>query len=392
MESKVGGCVLLPLVLFLVTPILPSSASDEAPWRNILKYPVFSRFIDRLSNKGAPLDVGVPSSCFTDHAGIHDDISVFLEGLTSTFRLFTTSRGFLPRCPILLLTLQRSLQGPSARFAARNGLLSATACSASTNHHVVIFSDEFYLKDTGVQKYLLRKKMTGVIQQGAGYNFFSRTPFNQKVRSDFGRSSVVHTFTALLLQQSYRLPATIRNRTPAQLVVGLWALLAVVVGTAFRGSLTSLLRQIPLEGSPLEFTNERDIVEQGYRFCRLTYQGDEIQLDFTRLTPVKRTRRICITEENEVKYMKAARAVFLLHEPCVKKDEGYIEQLYKNDYAPLPKKLSPYLAGPSIRANSRYRDAVKNAITQAFECGLFQRQLLLDDFVRNYKACTSDAI
>ncbi|KAH9371071.1 hypothetical protein HPB48_013170 [Haemaphysalis longicornis] len=214
----------------------------------------------------------------------------------------------------------------------------------------------------------------------------SRTSLYREGRENFSRGTVVLPFAALLLQQSCSLSVTIRDRTPTQILLGVWALLAVVVGTAFRGSLTSLLRQVPLEGSPLEFANELDIFRQGYTFCRLTYQGDEIQLDFVKLTPVKRMERFCLTRNKEVKYLMGTKGVYLLHEPSVKDDELYTRQLYENDYVPLPKRMSSYLGGPSVRANSRYRGAVKDTIIQAFECGLFQREISLDDYGKNYKA------
>ncbi|KAH7966937.1 hypothetical protein HPB49_020790 [Dermacentor silvarum] len=201
---------------------------------------------------------------------------------------------------------------------------------------------------------------------------------------------VAFIFVPLLLQQACRLPDVVSKLTTARLVLGLWALLAVVLSTAFRATLTSLLRDVPLEGRPMEFTNERDVHRQGYRCCRLTYAGDNIAFSLGNFTPVKRKRSNCISPDDQVQHMNSTHVVYLLHSPSIKSHEGYVMQLYQNDYAPLPQTMSPYLTGPSLRSNSRYRDAIMATIVQAFESGLFERELALDRYMKSYQAAQNE--
>ncbi|KAH6938871.1 hypothetical protein HPB50_014050 [Hyalomma asiaticum] len=213
--------------------------------------------------------------------------------------------------------------------------------------------------------------------------------FGTRSKACYARCCAGHTFAALLLHQSCQLPRALKGSTPARLVVGLWALLVVVMSTGFKASLTSLLRDVPLEGSPLTFTSLGDVTSHGYRYCWLTYAGDDVTFSLGAYAPIKRIGRICVSSDGKVLHMDNSRVVYLMHSPSIRTHEVFTQQLYSNDYAPLPQKISPYLSGPCIRTNSRYRDAITSTIVQAFESGLFQRQLSLQEY-ENLRTTTND--
>ncbi|XP_077512279.1 uncharacterized protein LOC144123300 [Amblyomma americanum] len=547
------------LVLALILTLSVQNVRTlESEWRNVLTDPIFSRFIDQLSYKGAPVDVGMSRSCITEHSGILDDVATFLKRLLSTSRLFTTKMGF---CEVG----KRFCDEPYAVFAkavilfcGKRWIEVANTFIRQYSHHVTIFSDEFYenaqmyyhhltistgfekgayynvtfrenqtlltvgqetkciscdssalrageplmqtkqvpLSGRELQVYCLRPyicehptfpllldalrhkgailttipidnsseskrhlaeaffmhsvstivhnpvpEVRNVVQvpqvvvpvyyDSFAYSVFVRRrhplpkevviflPFSWRVwmalmsttlvcgatlrlllqarrswhlrdGAHFDGAGVIYVLVPLLLQQSCQLPAALRKRTTARLVVGLWALSAVVMSTGFRASLTSLLREAPLDGRPLEFTSERDVSQQGFISCRLTYAGDSISFSLRTFSPVRRKRDDCVSAEDKVQRLSATDVVYLLHSPGIGAHEGYVTQLYQNGYAPLPQKLSPYLTGPSIRSNSMYREAVAETIVQAFECGLFQRELELDQHAKRYKAAQNE--
>ncbi|KAL1430600.1 hypothetical protein MTO96_045125 [Rhipicephalus appendiculatus] len=524
--------------------------ASEPSWRRVLREPMFSRFIDELSFKAAPVDICMSRSCFSEYAGIHEDVYKLVKRLGSTSRLYTAR---VPYCPIYgqCLHPDGAISKVLVICCGQKWTQIASAVIRQYSHFAYVFSEDFYEKEKGALRYALSTRITSTLEHGGYYNvsfhnnqtiltmgtqteclscensalrsgeplritrqvslegrelrvyclhpyicerptfsvlvdtlrhrkanlttfyinkdsenmqplveaflissvksvvynptpevrravripevivpayydsfwysaFAKRRhpmpkqavlllPFTGRVwlalavtmgvciavtrlvekvqtRSEvhYAGSGISHTLTALLLHQSCRLPITQRNSNPARLVIGLWALLIVVVSTGFKAALTSLLRDVPLEGRPLKLTSVNDALSQGYRHCWVTYAGDGVRFSLGAYAPVKRTWRNCVSTDNQVLRMNDSKMVYLMHAPSIRSHGLYTRQLYSNDYAPLPQKISPYLSGPTIRSNSRYRDAITSAIVKAFECGLFQRRLSLHEYKNLY--------
>lgn len=93
------------------------------------------------------------------------------------------------------------------------------------------------------------------------------------LKGDVNIAVFVFPMVAAFFQQSTQLHTSLLNTYQFRLLYGTMALMFVVMSTAFKGRLTSLLNDLPLDGEATEFVSIEHLVGTGHRLCFLESPG-----------------------------------------------------------------------------------------------------------------------
>lgn len=190
--------------------------------------------------------------------------------------------------------------------------------------------------------------------------------------------TIAFSVVALLLHQSDQLPRSFRNHVSTRVIMGVWALMSLIIGTGFKGTLTALLKYVPLEGEIPDGVSIANLLLNHYTLCLI---GDK-KLIAPGLTRLKRrtalnshyqdTRKFCDPLEGKDMNDGTMR-VILMAPPPLSPNTKQIINVVRDMGKYVPLRYSQKQTYTIMKAASPYKKAVASTLLRARETGLFER-------------------
>ncbi|KAH9384704.1 hypothetical protein HPB48_026715 [Haemaphysalis longicornis] len=189
---------------------------------------------------------------------------------------------------------------------------------------------------------------------------------------------------SLMLQQSARVTFKERNLSIRKAGFGLWLILALVVSSAFKGSLTSLLKNIPLTETLHRFLGADIGAYVGYNAASLecTPNYHLVPISSTAIFQAGNSSGLCFV----LPLMSRATKKTYIIANSFHQELFYViaQELDKLGYTWVDGVVGTGLAGPVVPYTSPYKHGLAELLQQSLEAGLFQRARDLDYFKAVY--------
>ncbi|KAG0424568.1 hypothetical protein HPB47_028213, partial [Ixodes persulcatus] len=187
--------------------------------------------------------------------------------------------------------------------------------------------------------------------------------------------------------QSTQLHTSLLSSSPSRVLYAVMALTFVVMSTAFKGRLTSLLNDLPLNGEATQFVSVAHLLGRGYRLCVLENPGIfdtrqpltifekngslEIQIKSCKTSNSARhsSRWIVISADG--------RDTFFTYNSQTGPSEALRRELLGRGYVETEDLLWSYPVGPEMRPSSVYRQDFGATLSWAIEAGIYERYAAL---------------
>ncbi|KAG0442169.1 hypothetical protein HPB47_015762 [Ixodes persulcatus] len=159
--------------------------------------------------------------------------------------------------------------------------------------------------------------------------------------------------------------------------------MGLVLATGYKGSLTALLRDVPLEAEHPTFTSRSSVYQQGC--VRHLFEFKELGND----TSTKDATKIVKSEYLRLRKHKIIpdKKYFPMTYEFVGRHTSTIHEGLGNfDYVSTGEPIFVEIVGPEIMYAWQFREAFAQTVGQAQECGLFSRAEALKEFKVKYQS------
>ncbi|KAH9379356.1 hypothetical protein HPB48_010851 [Haemaphysalis longicornis] len=208
--------------------------------------------------------------------------------------------------------------------------------------------------------------------------------FRSTRRSERG-NGLGFVLVSSMLQQSARVTFRERNRSVRKAGFGLWLILALVVSSAFKGSLTSLLKNIPLTETLHRFVGGDNGSYVGYNVASLecTRNYGLVPSQSPVAFPAGDNYGVCFVQR--LTFRSTSKTYIIANGFYKELLDIASQELDKLGYTWVDGDVGTGLAGPVVPYASPYKHALAALLQKSLEAGLFQRARDLDHFKAVYK-------
>ncbi|CAN8011677.1 unnamed protein product, partial [Ixodes pacificus] len=197
-------------------------------------------------------------------------------------------------------------------------------------------------------------------------------------------SHVVSPFFSTLLQQSEPPSSELTKKHSFRLLLSVWSIVTLVMATAFKGCLVSLLRDLPLRGKLPDYWSSSTIIQQGYRICIITSHLGYFHVTYLPQTLRRGEKHLdCITN-NVFNIVDDGRDSFLIRYFPFGQYEALRRQLHGLGFVETRREALDELAGPLMHASSPYLKDFGKVIIDGVMFGLYARAGSLEEFKAGY--------
>ncbi|KAH9381907.1 hypothetical protein HPB48_017287 [Haemaphysalis longicornis] len=197
-----------------------------------------------------------------------------------------------------------------------------------------------------------------------------------------GAVGVAAWLVSSLLNQSATLVTATSTKSSLRLLLGAWLLKSLLMSSAFRSALMSMLENIPTRGRLPEFTTISNKVTSGYTSYYLICGKHNLCGCKQVIYKMPGTTGVCWVE-NSVR--RSSERVYVMDEFSRELTENLTQILDAFGYVFLGQNTFDWVTGPVVTLRSPFKDAIATVTTQAFEGGLFEAPTALVNFKFLYR-------
>ncbi|XP_029831094.2 uncharacterized protein LOC115315898 [Ixodes scapularis] len=157
--------------------------------------------------------------------------------------------------------------------------------------------------------------------------------------------------------------------------------MVTILATGYKGVITSLLCNVPLDGELSEYTSLKMAESMGSAACLVNFPEEIVlrawpHIDYEQM--VKKNYD-CLDGSGKL-LAKAGKKAWFVFKPSSDEALSLKEELFRFGFVQTNTLLSPVIMGPRLRSNSPYYRSINRLLSHAFEAGLFVEAERLAEF------------